>query len=111
MLILISVNWFIFNFLEGIWNILYVVCQNVTEQDHPGLDKSFAATTVAEDGNALTEKGSKDELEQSFSDLNIDDNRGGQYIFEHSETGEIPSNDNDTTIDYFDEVYWHANYT
>ena len=50
-------------------------------------------------------KGSKDELEQSFSDLNIDDNRGGQHIFEHSETGEIPSNDNDTTIDYFDEVY------
>ena len=67
--------------------------------------------SVAEDGNALTEKVSKDELDQSFSDLNIDDNRGGQHIFEHPETGEIPSNDNDTTIDYFDEVYWHANYT
>jgi hypothetical protein len=50
-------------------------------------------------------KGSKDELEQSFSDINIDDNRGGQHIFEHPETGEIPSNDNDTTIDYFDQVY------
>jgi hypothetical protein len=49
--------------------------------------------------------GSKDELEQSFSDLNIDDNRGGQHIFEHPETGEIPSNDNDTTIDYFDQEY------
>ena len=65
--------------------------------------------SVSEDGNAL--KGSKDELEQSFSDLNIDDNRGGQHIFEHSETGEIPSNDNDTTIDYFDQEHWHANYT
>jgi hypothetical protein len=54
---------------------------------------------------------STDKLEQSFSDLNIDDNRGGQHIFEHSETGEIPSNDNDTTIDYFDQEYWHANYT
>ena len=81
MLILISVNWFIFYFLEGIWNTLSVECQNVTEQDHPDLDKSFAAMSVAEDGNALTEKGSKDELEQSFSDLNIDDNRGGQHIF------------------------------
>jgi hypothetical protein len=28
-----------------------------------------------------------------------------QHIFEHSETGEIPSNDNDTTIDYFDQEY------
>ena len=61
--------------------------------------------SVAEGGNALTEKGSKDELGQSFSDLNIDDNRGEQHIFEHPETGEIPSNDNDTTIDYFDQVY------
>ena len=61
--------------------------------------------SVAEDGNALTEKVSKDELDQSFSDLNIDDNRGGQHIFEHSETEEIPSNDNDTTIDYFDQEY------
>jgi hypothetical protein len=36
---------------------------------------------LAEDGNVLTEKGSKDELEQSFSDLNIDDNRGTTAYF------------------------------